>query len=99
MNDLSSVLERLRPLKPMLRERFGVTAIHVFGSSARGEAGPNSDLDLLVDFSPSARPTLFSLTELDQFLEDNLGLKVDAIPRQSVNPRLAPFIDADLVLA
>jgi predicted nucleotidyltransferase len=97
--DLSKVLERLAPLKPALRDRFGVTAIHVFGFYARGEAGPDSDLDLLVDFAPSARPTLFSLTDLDQFLEDHLGVKAQAIPRQSLNPRLAPYINRDLVPA
>jgi predicted nucleotidyltransferase len=97
--DLSKLLERLGALKPALKDRFGVTAIHVFGSYARGEAGPDSDLDLLVDFAPSVRPTLFSLTDLDQFLEDHLGLKVEAIPRQSLNPRLAPYINRDLVPA
>jgi predicted nucleotidyltransferase len=61
MRTLSTILDHLRALKPELRERFGVEAIFVFGSYARGGAGPGSDLDLLIDFAPEAKPTLFSL--------------------------------------
>ncbi len=96
---LQKLLERLRALKPELRERFGVSAIFVFGSHARGEAGPRSDLDLLVDFAAEARPTLFSLARLARALESELGVKVDVIPRDSLNPRLAPYIRAELVVA
>ena len=84
-------------LKPELRARFGVSAIFVFGSHARGEAGPQSDLDLLIDFAPDARPTFFSLAKLDRALESALGVKVDAVPRSSLNPRLEPFIRTELV--
>jgi len=97
--DLSTVLERLGALKPELRRRFGVSAIFVFGSHARGEAGPDSDVDLLVDFAPDARPTLFSLADLDRTLESALGLKVDVVPVASLNPRLAPYIRSELVAA
>ncbi len=91
------ILDKLRALKLDLRARFGVEAISVFGSYARGEARPGSDLDLLIDFAPESRPTLFSLAALDHVLEVALGLKVDTVPRKSLNPRLAPYIDAELV--
>ena len=96
-DDLTMILEQLRALKPELAERFGVTAFHVFGSRARGDATPDSDIDVLVDFSPESRPTLFSLARLDRVLEAALGVKVDVIPRTCLNPRLAPYIRTELV--
>lgn len=96
-DDLAGILERLRALQPDLARRFGVSAIHVFGSRARGEAAAGSDLDLLVDFAADARPTLFSLGRLDRTLESALGVKVDVIARANLNPRIAPYIWNDLV--
>ena len=95
--DLTMILEQLRALKPELTERFGVTAIDVFGSRARGDATPESDVDMLVEFSPESRPTLFSLARLDRTLETALGVKVDVSPRTCLNPRLAPYIRSELV--
>jgi predicted nucleotidyltransferase len=94
---LAPTLDALRALMPELRRRFGVRAISVFGSRARGDATPDSDLDLLVDFEPDARPTLFSLAAIDQTIEGALGLKAHTVPRSSLNPRYAPYIEPDLV--
>lgn len=96
---LSNVLARLRTLKPDLRRRFGVCDIAVFGSYARGEAGPDSDLDLLVDFAPGSRPTYFSLARLSAALEGGLGMKVDVVPREGLNPRIEQYIRSELVPA
>jgi predicted nucleotidyltransferase len=96
---LPALLEKLRALKPELRERFGVSAIAVFGSHVRAQAGPESDLDLLVDFAPGARPTYFSLAELEIFLGSALAMKVDAVAREELNPRLEPYITSELVAA
>lgn len=98
-NDLATILKRLRSLKPQLAERFGVSAIFVFGSHVRGDAGPDSDLDLIVEFAADARPTLFSLARLDRTLESALGVRVDVIPRGSLNPRLEPYIRTEQVAA
>ena len=51
--DLDDITATLRSLLPELRERWGVQRIGVFGSWARGEQSPTSDLDLLVEFSES----------------------------------------------
>jgi len=92
---LAPLLERLQSLKPELESKFGVTGLSAFGSYARNEAGPESDLDLLIDFAHT--PTLFDLARLDQMLEDALGVKVDTVPRDSLNPRYASFILSELV--
>ncbi|MGH2458963.1 MAG: nucleotidyltransferase family protein [Chloroflexota bacterium] len=55
----------------------GAYNVRVFGSVARGEAGPESDVDFLVDLDP--RRTLFDLSELILDLEESLGRKVDVL--------------------
>ncbi|OQW55983.1 MAG: hypothetical protein A4S17_05540 [Proteobacteria bacterium HN_bin10] len=92
---LDRLTAQLRALKPELAEKFGVSGFAVFGSYARNEAGPDSDLDLLLDFSRT--PSLFELSRLDQILEQTLGVKVDTVPRDSLNPRYAAFILPELV--
>lgn len=94
---LEEILVDLRALKPVLQDRFGVRSLAVFGSYARGEAQEGSDLDVLLRFEDGAQPTLFALSDLDALLEDRLGLPVDTVPENCVNPRMAPYIGADLV--
>lgn len=60
-----------------LAQRHKVIDIHVFGSVARGEDRPGSDLDLLVKFRPEA--SLFDQVGLEQSLEDLLGVDVDVV--------------------
>jgi predicted nucleotidyltransferase len=57
----------------------------VFGSVARGEVRPNSDLDLLVDFEPGA--SLLDHVGLFQDLEELLGVGVDVVSRRALMPR------------
>jgi predicted nucleotidyltransferase len=92
---LSVLLERLRVLKPELAAKFCVVGLAAFGSYTRGDADLSSDLDLIVDFERT--PSLFDLARLDQLLEETLGVKVDTITRDSLNPRYAPFILPELV--
>jgi predicted nucleotidyltransferase len=67
-------------------EQFGVASLALFGSVARDQAGPESDVDFLVEFS---RPVgLFKLAELQLFLEDILGSPVDLGTSRSLKPRL-----------
>ena len=63
----------------------GARRIAVFGSVARGEAQPDSDLDLLVDFEPGA--SLLDHIGLFQDLEDLLGVGVDVVARSALKPR------------
>ncbi len=66
-----------------------------FGSYARGEALPDSDLDILVDYG--VQVDLLTLIGIEQELSDVLGLKVDLITRRSVNERLWPYIEKGLI--
>jgi predicted nucleotidyltransferase len=80
-----------------LRERFGVSALSVFGSRARGEAREDSDLDLLIDFEPDARPTLFSLARMNAMLEAEVGVKVDTVLARSLREEFRFYVERDLI--
>lgn len=58
-------------------ERNHIRKLSVFGSAIRGELGPESDLDILVEFEPDHIPGLFSIIRMEMELSDKLGRKVD----------------------
>ena len=94
----NDILQRLRADQPALR-RFGVGSIAVFGSFARGEARPDSDLDILVDYREDARPDLFDFIELKQHLEALFGRPVDLATPEALHHRLRERILAEAVYA
>ena len=65
--------------------------MEVFGSVARGEAGQDSDVDLLVEFLPGARAGLFEMGALKEDLEDRLGCRVDLLSRRAVERSRNPY--------
>ena len=67
----------------------------VFGSYARGDENPNSDIDILIDFD--MKVDLLELIGLEQELSEELGIKVDLITLRSVNDKLLPYIQSDLI--
>jgi hypothetical protein len=80
------ILRQLRRLKPGILARYHATGLALFGSVVRGEQTGGSDVDLLVDFDEAA--SLFDLTGLALFLEDELGLPVDVVPRRALRPEI-----------
>ncbi|MBO9543835.1 nucleotidyltransferase family protein [Caulobacter sp.] len=72
---LDEALTKLRAAKPLL-DRYGVARVGVFGSTARGEAGPDSDVDVLVEFDPERHPGLDFFT-LRDCLADALASELD----------------------
>jgi predicted nucleotidyltransferase len=78
-------------------EAHGVRAVLLFGSVARGEAGPGSDIDLLLDF---ARPIgLFEFVALKNELERVLGRRVDLVTRAALKEQLRERILAEAIHA
>jgi predicted nucleotidyltransferase len=73
---LAAILTRLREHEVGLRRR-GIAGLWVFGSVARGEARPESDIDLVAEFDPAARVSLTGLASLRADLADLLGAPVD----------------------
>lgn len=85
---LEEVLERLRLHREALSKKYGIERMRVFGSVARGEAGPDSDVDVLVKL---AKPDLFVLSGLREELSAILGRSVDLVQEHS---RLRPLFAA-----
>ena len=91
MNEESrKILEKLRALRPYLEKEFGVTRLRVFGSVARGEAGPDSDVDLIADFEEI--PGLFKLSKTQFFLEDHIHRKIDLMREPGIHRALKESI-------
>jgi uncharacterized protein len=91
---LDDVLTIIAGHKDELR-RHHVATRSVFGSVARGEARPDSDVDLMVEFDRTATFELY--LDLKEFLEEVLGHPVDLVTSKSVRPRLRPFIEQDML--
>jgi len=80
-----TVLARIREHRAAL-EQLSVKSLALFGSAARGEAGPDSDVDLLIEFS--APVGLFHFMEVKEFLEGILGRPVDLVTPNGLKPQL-----------
>ena len=76
---------------------LGATSLYLFGSSARDQARPESDLDLFVDYDPEKKFSLVDLVGIKQFLEDELGMPVDVTTRDSLHPMLREGIENSAV--
>ena len=77
--------------------RFGVAELAVFGSVARGEASPHSDIDLLYELAPGARLG-FDLFDLEDALADLFGRNVDLVSKAAVHRLLRDSVLADAVV-
>ena len=86
----SEVFALLREHKSMMIE-LGVSKIGIFGSFARDEATPDSDVDVLVEFHPY-RKTFDNFMELSFFLEDVFQRRVDVVTTTGLSPHLGPRI-------
>lgn len=94
--DAESIVQQLAGMRRELEQRFTVVRIGVFGSIARNEASPASDVDILVEL---AEPTFDHYMDLKFMLEDLLQRPVDLVMADTVKPRLKPIIEQEVVYA
>jgi hypothetical protein len=80
----------------VIAERHGITNLQVFGSVARGETGPESDLDLLVELEPGR--SLLDHIALIQDLEKVLGCRVDVVTETALKERYRKRVLSEAVL-
>jgi len=87
------VIGRLRPAEAQIRS-LGVRRLALFGSVARGEARPDSDVDLLVEFAPGQK-SFDRFLALSELLEQLLGHPVELVTTEALSPFLGPHILAE----
>jgi len=93
--DLGAALDMLRASKPVLAARFGVTQLALFGSTGRGTAASESDIDVLVAFEGPANSDRYFGVQF--YLEDLFGRPVDLVTEKALRPELRPFIEREAV--
>lgn len=92
--DGNLIIERLGRERHTLNA-LGVASLRLFGSAARGEAGPQSDADFLVRFQ--GRASYDRYIALKQFLEETLGLRVDLVTEDALRPAMRESVERDAV--
>jgi uncharacterized protein len=90
------VLDVLRRHEPELRAR-GLRRLLLFGSTARGDLGPESDVDLLIEVDAASRFGLFAFLDLKNDLAGLLGRPVDLAFADAMRPRLRAVVLRDAV--
>ncbi len=93
--DRDRLLALLTEHKPALAERFGVRTLRLFGSFARGTAGPDSDVDVLVAFDQA--PTADQYFGVQFYLADLIGRPVDLVTETALRDRLRPYVARDAI--
>ena len=95
---LEEIRHTLQAHLPELRERYGVTSLGIFGSYVRGEQRPGSDLDVLIELEDPPRISLLGLVNLENYLSDLVGVKVQVAIKKNLKPRLSPYILQEVVM-
>ncbi|MHA2364453.1 MAG: nucleotidyltransferase family protein [Candidatus Hodarchaeales archaeon] len=101
-NDHSNLIKSVEKIKEILREKmsclkseFKVKEIGLFGSLTRGDTHDQSDLDILVSVDLSI--DLLKFIELEQYLSEILGVKVDLVMKESLKPHIGEYILKEVV--
>jgi predicted nucleotidyltransferase len=94
---LKKVKKVLREHREELREKYGVKKIGVFGSYVRGENKESSDLDVLVEFEENVEMDLIKFVELENYLSELLGVKVDLVDKAALKPAIGKHILQEVV--
>jgi hypothetical protein len=96
MKTKKEIKETLKRFKPILKEKFKVKEIGIFGSWVRGEESEESDVDILVEFY---EPIGWEFIDFKEFLEEILGRKVDLVTMRALKPQLKEKILKEVVYA
>jgi len=97
-NKEMNALTLLREHEPVLKKRFGVATIGLFGSFVRGEERPESDVDVLVTFR-KGEETFDNYMDCKFYLENLFSRKVDLVMKGAIKKRLRPYILKEVVYA
>lgn len=96
--DKEQVIARLKSHEPELRSR-GVLHAALFGSVARGENRPGSDIDIMIEVDPAAHMTVFGYVGLKEYIAGLFSVPVDVVDRSALKPYLRPPAEAESAYA
>lgn len=94
MKNLSEIKKLIELYKPVLKAKYHIKNIGLFGSIVRGDVNPDSDVDILVEFE---KPIGLDFVSLADELEEILGVKVDLVTPNAIKPRMFEYIQQDLI--
>ena len=94
MLPLSTIKEILHQMKPELASKYHVSSIGLFGSVARQDFTPNSDIDIIVDFS---EPIGISFIDLAALLEKRLNQTVDLVSKKGIKKKYFSEIETEII--
>jgi predicted nucleotidyltransferase len=89
---VEGIKSTLKKHEHILNDKYRVKEIGIFGSYVKGKAKKSSDLDILVEFEKDADISLLEFIELENYLSDLLGVKVDLVMKDSLKPRIGKHI-------
>ena len=92
---LEEIKKILKENEAVLREKFKVKKIGIFGSYVKGEQKKGSDLDILVEFEEPV--SLFEFMDLEEYLMNILGVKVDLVSKKALKPRIGKCILEEVI--
>ena len=92
------IIARLMENETTLRAR-GVRHVALFGSRARGDNRPDSDIDLLIEIAPDAPVGLFEYVAITQYLADLFPIRVEVADRSTLKPLVRPSAEREAVYA
>ncbi len=95
MKKVEEIKKTLEKNKSTIQRRFKVKEICIFGSYVRGESKDKSDLDILVEFSQPVG--FFAFLDLEEYLTDLLGVRVDLVSKKALKPKIGKNILKEMI--
>jgi len=92
------IIARLKAAEPALRAR-GIRRAAVFGSVARGDDRPDSDIDIMIEVDPEAHITIYDYVGLKEYVAGLFDGPVDVVSRDGLKPYVRPAATADAIYA
>jgi predicted nucleotidyltransferase len=94
---IHQIRKKIHGLLPILKKKYHVKKLGIFGSYVRDEQTPKSDLDILVEFEKN--PSLLMFIELRDYLTDEIGIRVDLVTKNKLKPEIRDRVLEETIYA